>query len=129
MPAKTHEADMLALRDRFFGAVTSGDIDAVRACYARNAVIWHNTDGVEQSSEQNLAVLNWIAKNIKDFRYEEVRFQPTPGGFVEQHLTNGTAPSGKAFSISACIVCTVVDGRITRLDEYLDSAQAANIAN
>jgi ketosteroid isomerase-like protein len=27
--------------------------------------------------------------------------------------------------VPACIVCTVTNGRITRLDEYLDSAHVA----
>lgn len=128
MTTSTHAVDMLAIRDRFFAAVTSGDIDAVRACYAPGAVIWHNTDGVSQSVDENLRVLRWIAQNVRDFRYEDVRCQPTPTGFVEQHMTCGASPSGKEFAIPACIVCTVVDGLVTRLDEYLDSAQTASIA-
>jgi ketosteroid isomerase-like protein len=125
---ETHHKEVLILRDRFFAGVTSGDIDTVRACYAPDAVIWHNTDGIEQSVEANLRLLAWIARNVKEFRYEDVRWQPTPTGFVEQHLTCGTAPSGQPFSVPACIVCTVVDGRVTRVDEYLDSTQAATIS-
>jgi ketosteroid isomerase-like protein len=118
---------MLALARRFFAAVSDGDVDAVREIYAPGAVIWHNNDGIEQTAEQNLRVLAWIATNVGDFRYEEARCQPTPTGFVEQHVTRGIAPSGAEFSIPACIVCTVADGRITRLDEYLDSAHTAAI--
>ena len=73
-------------------------------------------------------VIGWIAQNVRDFRYEDVRFEPTATGFVEQHMTCGTSPSGKPFAIPACIVCTVIDGRVSRLDEYLDSAQTAAIA-
>ena len=43
-------------------------------------------------------------------------------------MTCGTSPSGARFAIPACIVCTVVDGLVTRLDEYLDSAQTGAIA-
>ena len=129
MTTDTHNTDTLALRDRFFAAVTSGDIEAVRACYAHDAVIWHNYDGISQSVDENLRVLGWIARNVRDFRYEDVRCQPTPTGFVEQHITCGTSPGGTEFAIPACIVCTVVDGLVTRLDEYLDSAQTARIAS
>ena len=101
----------------------------VRACYSTDALIWHNTDGVAQSVDENLRVLGWIARNVKDFRYEDVRYQPTATGFVEQHVTCGTSPGGTPFAIPACIVCTVVDGLVTRVDEYLDSAQAAGIAS
>jgi len=116
---------MLDLARRFFAAITAGDIDAVREMYAPDAVVWHNNDGIEQGVEQNLAVLRWVTKNITGFRYEDVRCQATDTGFVEQHITRGRAPNGADLAMSACIVCTVVDGRITRVDEYLDSAQLA----
>ena len=126
--SETHDTAMLAIAARLFAAVTAGDVEAVRAIYAPEAVIWHNNDGIEQGVEQNLAVLGWIAGNVKDFRYEGARCQPTPSGFVEQHIARGTAPDGTEFAFPACVVCTVAGGRITRLDEYLDSAQVAALA-
>jgi ketosteroid isomerase-like protein len=115
----------LDLAERLFSAVQRGDVDALREIYAPNAEIWHNTDQQVQTVDQNLRTIGWIAANVKDFRYEDIQRHATPTGFVEQHLTRGTGPGGKDFDIPACIVCTVVDGRITRLDEYLDSAQVA----
>ena len=41
----THPDDALAAR--FFAAIEAGDIDAIRAIYAPDARIWHNTDGIE----------------------------------------------------------------------------------
>jgi ketosteroid isomerase-like protein len=116
---------MLAMADRLFAAVERGDIDAVRAIYAPDAVIWHNHDGVTQTVDENLRVLAWVAKNVTGFRYEDVRRTATPDGFVEQHVLRGRAPNGEELRVDACIVCTVLDGRVTRLDEYLDSAQVA----
>jgi ketosteroid isomerase-like protein len=120
--------DPLQVAERLFTAIPKGDLDAVRALYAPDAQIWHNHDGVVQDPAANLAVLGWVVKNIRAIRYEEIRRQATPAGFVQQHVMRGTAPSGKAFELAACIVCTVVDGRITRLDEYLDSAQLGALA-
>jgi uncharacterized protein len=117
--------DHLALAERLFSAVERGDLDALRQLYAPTAEIWHNTDQQVQTLEQNLSTIAWIAANVKDFRYEDIQRQATETGFIEQHMTRGTGPSGKEFAIPACIVCTVVDGRITRLDEYLDSAHVA----
>jgi ketosteroid isomerase-like protein len=105
--------------------VREGDLDGVRAMYAPDAVVWHNTDGVEQSVEENLRVLRWATSRIAGFRYEDVRRTATAGGFIEQHVLRGTAPSGEELRVPACIVCTVHDGRIARLDEYFDSAQIA----
>lgn len=115
----------LELCDRFFAATTRGDIGAVREMYAPKAVIWHNDDGREQTPDQNLRVLAWVTANIKELRYEEVRRHELPSGPVEQHVLRGTAPTGAPLGIPACIVCEVKEGRITRLDEYLDSAQTA----
>jgi uncharacterized protein len=121
----SHAAEMLAVADRLFAAVEARDIDAVRAIYAPDAVIWHNNDGLEQTVEENLRVLAWVARNVKGMRYEEVRRTATATGFIEQHVLRGTAPSGDELRVPACIVCIVEGGRITRLDEYLDSAHVA----
>jgi ketosteroid isomerase-like protein len=115
----------LNLCERLFAAITAGDTEAVRAIYAEDAVIWHNNDGLEQTPEENLRVLRWVVRNVKDLRYEEIRRHETPTGFVQQHVLRGMAPNGTALEIPACIVCTVKDGRITRLEEYLDSAHTA----
>ena len=115
----------ITTHDPFFAAISRGDIDAVRAIYAPDAVIWHNDEKAEQTPDRNLKVLGWVTRNIRDMRYEEVRRHETPTGFVEQHVLRGVAPNGAPLEIPACIVCEVRDGRITRLDEYLDSAQTA----
>jgi ketosteroid isomerase-like protein len=124
----TNTDDPIRLAERLIAAVTAGDIEGVRACYAPDVVVWHNSDGVGQSAEENLRVLGWVTKNIRDLRYDEVRRQRTPTGFVQQHVLRGTAPNGTALAIPACLVGTVVDGRITRLDEYLDSTHLTALA-
>ena len=120
--------DPIRLAERLIAAVTAGDIEGVRACYAPDVVVCHNSDGVGQSAEENLRVLGWVIKNSRDLRYDEVRRQRTPTGFVQQHVLRGTAPNGAALAIPACLVGTVVDGRITRLDEYLDSTHLTALA-
>jgi ketosteroid isomerase-like protein len=124
----TNTDDPIRLAERLIAAVTAGDVEGVRACYAPDIVVWHNSDGVEQSADENLRVLGWVIENIRDLRYEDIRRQRTPTGFVEQHVLHGTAPNGAQLSIPACLVGTVVDGRITRLDEYLDSTHLAPLA-
>ena len=47
-----------------------------------------------------------------------------PGGFLQQHVLEVETANGP-FSMPACIVVEVRDRRISRLDEYLDSGQAA----
>jgi ketosteroid isomerase-like protein len=118
--------DVLELADRFFRAVESGDIEAIRAIYAPDARIWHNNDRLEQTVDENLRVLGWVARHLKNRRYQVQRRAAIPGGFLQQHVLEAETLGGP-FSMPACIVCEVRDGRITRLEEYLDSAQAAHL--
>lgn len=117
----------LEVAERLFAAIAGGDIEAVRGIYTEDAVIWHNDDNQPQTPEQNLRILRWVVRNVRELRYEEIRRQETAGGFVQQHVLRGIAPNGERLDVPACIVCTVADGRITRLDEYLDSAQTASL--
>lgn len=114
---------------RFFAAIEAGDADGVRSAYTPDARIWHNTDGLDapgQTVDENLRVLHWLWAALTDMRYEVVRRETTETGFVQQHVLRARVKkTGERFAIPACIVCVVQDGRIARLDEYLDSGQAA----
>ena len=114
-----------ALATSLFAAIEGGDIEAVRAIYAPDAVIWHNTDGLEQDVDTNLRVLRWVVRNISERRYGDIRRVVLDDGFVQQHVLNGVGPNGRAFSLPAMLRVWVSDGRVTRLDEYLDSAHVA----
>lgn len=115
----------LEVAERLMAAIQAGDVDAVRELYHPDVQVWHNFDQVCQTREENLRVLRWMVRRVKDRRYEEVRRFETPGGFAQQHVLRGIAPNGELLECPAAIFCTVEDGLITRLDEYLDSAQTA----
>ena len=119
--------DSLAVADRLFAAIEAGDLDAVRDVYAPGAAIWHNTDGIAQSRDENLRTLAWVVGNLRDRSYDDVRRSATADGFVQQHVMRATRTDGERVEIPACIVCTVADGHITRLDEYIDSAHVARL--
>ena len=120
-------SDALAIADRFFAAIEAGDIERVRAIYAPDAEIWHNTDGLVQGPDDNARTLTWITGNLRDVSYTKVKRSATDDGFVQQHVLVATNRAGNRVEVPACIVTTIVDGRITRLDEYLDSASVAVI--
>jgi len=119
------DEDILELADRFLTGVQAGDQDGVRACYAPDAVIWHNIDGIEQTVDQNMRSLRWFARTLPDRRYRVLRREAIKDGFVQQHVLEATLPDGTDWAMPACVVVTVKDGLIARLDEYLDSAHAA----
>jgi ketosteroid isomerase-like protein len=119
--------DMLTLADRFVRAIEDGDVEAVRACYHPDARIWHNNDRVEQTVDQNMAVLAWMARTLTTRRYRVTRREALSDGFVQQHVLEADLPGGGTWTLDACVIVRVEDGLIVRLDEYLDSAQVAGL--
>ena len=117
--------EIAELADRLFGGIERGDIEAVKACYAPDVVVWHNFDRLEQGRDQNLATLAWCARHIEGMRYTDVHRVVHSDGFVQQHVLRGRTASGADLQVPACIVARVAGGRITRIDEYLDSTQIA----
>jgi ketosteroid isomerase-like protein len=119
----TNENEMNVLADRITRGYEQNDVDAIAACYAPNARIWHNFDEVEQSVEEQLGATRWLNERLKNLKYEIVSRDFFDGGYVQQYVVHGTiANGGDAFRMPLCMHVTVRDGRISRLEEYLDSA-------
>ena len=121
------DQDMIELARRFVGAIERGDVDAVRDCYHPDAKVWHNNDGIEQSVDDNLRVLGWMARVLPERRYRVTRLAALPDGFVQQHVLEASLPGGGTWALDACVIVRVADGLIVRLDEYLDSGQVAQL--
>lgn len=119
------EADIRALAKRFFDSAERGDIDTLYDCYAPGARIWHNTDELEQTRDDNAETLRGFVKRIGERTYAKRRVEVFEGGFVQQHELQGVRADGVKLRLPACVVCAVKDGKITRLDEYFDSARVA----
>jgi ketosteroid isomerase-like protein len=119
--------EIRALATRLFDCIERGDVEAVAGCYAPDVVIWHNTDGVEQSRDENLRTLTWVVRTLVERRYVDRRLDVFDGGFVQQHLLTGVRTDGGKVSLPAVLVGRVAGGKITRLDEYIDSAHVTQI--
>ena len=83
-----------ALARRLFDAIERGSIDEVLEIYAPDAVIWHNTDGLETGPADNVAVLTAFVGRISERRYRDRRLKAFPGGFVQQHVLTGVRRDG-----------------------------------
>lgn len=121
------QIDYAAFAQRFVAAIQAGDAEAVRAFYAPDAKIWHNIDHIEQTVDQNLKSLAWFVRTLPDRTYRVQRIAPLADGFLQQHVLEATLPNGERWAMDACVVVRVENGKITRLDEYLDSAKTAQL--
>ena len=122
------EQQTLAFAEKFMTAIESGDMETVQGSYAPDAKIWHNNDNAEQSVEQNLKVLAWFARKLPSRHYRVVRREALKDGFFQQHVLEATLPDGTAWKMSACVIIRMQGGKIVRLDEYLDSAEAGALS-
>ena len=118
-------AEIGALADRMFAAIEAGDVDTVRSIYADDVTVWHNFDDADQNREQNLRTLGWMHAHVTGLRYTDVRRIVLEHGFVQQHVLKATARNGVEMSIPAILHIYCTGGHITRVEEYLDPAQAA----
>jgi uncharacterized protein len=112
---------------RFFAAIEAGDIETVRSMYSPDALIWHNDDLVEQPVEDNLKVLAGLHKAVSGLHYEIVRRVPAQDGVLQQHVLRGTLANGQPVELHAAMYLQVRDGHVTRIEEYLDSANRSTI--
>lgn len=115
----------VAVAKRLVDRLIAGDVAGVGEVYAEDVVVFRNFDGRELPRAKVLKVVGFLAANVRELRYDDLRITPTPKGFVQQHVLRGLAPNGAELAAHACLVAEVVDGRIRRIDEYIDSAQMA----
>ncbi|HEV2364630.1 MAG TPA: nuclear transport factor 2 family protein [Caulobacteraceae bacterium] len=118
----TASAEIRSLAERFFAAAEAGDVDALMACYAPDAVVWHNHDAREETLGETRAFFEGFVALISDLRMTERRLEVFPGGFVQQHVINGVRKDGRRLAVPSCVVARVKAGKIARLDEYFDFA-------
>ena len=118
--------DIGAMAQRFFDAIEAGDIETMRESFTPDAEIWHNTDELIVTRDDTAQTLTGMVARIKDRKYADRRLTTFPGGFVQQHVLKGRRVHDEGeVRLPCAIICKVADGKITRLDEYFDSAHVA----
>lgn len=120
---RTEQDQVFALADRFFEAISAGDMQTVREIYAPDATIWHNFHPTDATREENVQLLTAVTSAWTNLRFESVRRQATDYGFVQQHIIRGEGPDGTPFEAPAILLVTVRDAYVARIEEYFDPAQ------
>ncbi len=88
---------------------------------AADAVVWHNNDGVDLPAGDSLAGIAMLRSLVDDLTAHVISEDVVPTGVVARIELRGTVKSsGNAFCARLADFFTVVDGRLTRIDEYVD---------
>lgn len=111
-----------ALIDRLYAAMTAGDLVVAEACLAPGAVVWHCFDGLEQHREEIVAGWRDLFAGFPERGVADVTREPIAGGFLQRHVFYGRTRDGTRIGWPVCLVVSVEQGRIARIDEYIDRA-------
>jgi uncharacterized protein len=111
------------IADKVVEAVESGDAEALRAVYSPDLVMVLYTDGVQRTRDEAIAAFSALRDGLRDVRLVVTDRQATPLGYVSQQVLHCTTRSGEQVRVPHCLITRVDGDRITRIDEYLDSAQ------
>lgn len=119
------DIDLEATLDDVFAAAEAGDWGRFASHFAEGAVLRQNV-GAELPLVEALPGLQALSADGTTLRYDNVRRLIGEDHATELHDAVFDKPDGREVRIDICVVLQF-DGRgkITRVDEYLDSAAAA----
>ena len=111
------------LAHALFDALESGDTDAVADCYAPGMTMWANFTMRETTREENLAAVEAGKAALRRRTYDDRQIHTFHDGFVAQYTCAVTTHQGRRIPLASCLVATVHDGKIVKLEEYTDSGR------
>ena len=120
MPTR-EQLDRIA--DDMMGATEACDLARLDEIWSPDLRLWYNTTLETLSKEQAFGAISRLSADIEGLRFINAHRLYGDDGFVEQHDVTGRI-DGKEFHVRTCIIVTVSDGRVSRIDEWWDSAQA-----
>jgi uncharacterized protein len=104
-------------------ATGAADRSELETLFTEDAVVWHNFDDLDGDRDRLITSVASLHGSVPDLRVEVLAQAGTASGFVQRQVFRGSGPGGE-LALHSCVVATVTDdGRISRLDEYVDTAQ------
>ena len=120
-----NEYEIRELCEAFFDAYENRRVDVLDRLYADDCIIWHNVYGRETTRDENLEAYPNSYSGQRRRTYNDRTINTFADGFVIQYSLNGVMTNGHKGALWICIVGRCKDGKITRIDEYMDSSKFA----
>ncbi|MEO9151255.1 MAG: nuclear transport factor 2 family protein [Lapillicoccus sp.] len=122
LPTPETEAAIAALADRLQDAIVSGDVGAAQGIYADDLVVWHNYDRVDCDKATSVAAIASMATSYRSLTVSDVRRDYLADGYVQRSVFHATSLDGGTDEVDAMMRVWVREGRVTRIEEYTDTA-------
>ena len=107
--------------DRLFAAIEQGDLAAVEALYADDVVVWNSVMPRPMDKARSLAVLEWLMAPGVSRQYEVHERLVDGDRLAQRHTLRVTLPDHDVIEMPVSLFITIDGGRITAIDEYVDS--------
>jgi ketosteroid isomerase-like protein len=121
--ASMTDRELRELCHRFFDAIERSDVTTLAQIYAPDFRLWANVSGAEIGAEENLRILRDGAALHRRRTYDDRTINTFERGFLVQYSVNVVTHAGNRSSLWACLVAQCKDGKIARIDEYLDAGK------
>jgi ketosteroid isomerase-like protein len=109
-------------------ALESGRSDDAATHLAPGAVLWHNDDKTEIDAAEGIARVAGLHALVDNVRVEIVDAAPLANGWFQRIVLRGMVKSTKGeLAAHNCAFIALMDGRITRIDEYVDPTFLAQL--
>jgi hypothetical protein len=116
------------LADATVAILETGDPEVLRRHLAPGAVLWHNSDDTAVDAAEAVGSVSGLHGLVDGVHVEILQRAPLPDGFLQRFVVRGTVRStGGPLAAHNCVVATTADGRITRMDEYVDPTFEAQL--
>jgi ketosteroid isomerase-like protein len=113
--------DAKAAVQRIADTLAGGDGAAIADILAGDAVVWHNYDGRDVPAAQAFTGVAQLHALVDGLRVDIVQDETISGGAVARLEIRGTVRgSGRPLLARNCIFVTITEGRVRRIDEYVD---------
>ena len=126
MPSQEH--DLEERTEAFFAAITRGDWEEAKQQIHPSASALQNVVGKETNARELLQSMQSLVGSLDRLVYENVRRVVGADAVVEQHDVCMVRKDGAEVRLDVCIILRFdPEGMIIRIDEYFDSAGAAQL--
>lgn len=115
-----------ALSAQFEHHVKNYTAEGFASVVTDDVVMWHNFSNRELSGAELYTYLESAKPMFDAIEFSDKHILATAEGWVQQHRVATTVGDGIAVSRPVCVVFTVKDDKISRIDEYLDLSGLPN---
>jgi ketosteroid isomerase-like protein len=119
------DIELRALCHQFFDALEKRDVDTIDSLYADDMEFWINITGEAKPRDKSLAATRDGYARHRRRTYNDRRVNTFDCGFIAQYSLNIVRHDGQESSFWACVIAQCRNGKITRMEEYIDSGKFA----